>query len=241
MRFAVLSDIHGNLTAFEAVLADLKSVGVDFVVHGGDLAASGARPAEIADIIQELNWPGVCGNTDEMLWRPELLADLELKAPSKHGLRRVLFHDIAPATRELLGEERLAWLRSSPTQWSGDDITVIHASPDNLWRAPLADASDDDLRTPYRGLGSRRVIYGHIHRPFLRRLDVLTVANSGSVGLPYDGDQRASYAVVEDATITIRRVAYDVEREVQELHKTRYPHAEWLTSILRTARYCPPF
>ena len=82
MRVAVLSDIHGNLTAFEAALIDLKSVGVDFVVHGGDLVANGARPAEVVDIIRELNWPGVCGNTDEMLWRRELLADLELKAPS---------------------------------------------------------------------------------------------------------------------------------------------------------------
>src|SRR5437870_10090875 len=75
MRLAVLSDIHGNLTAFEPVLADLKSVvAPDLVVHGGDLAANGARPAEIVDAIRDLGWPGVCGNTDEMLWRPELLS-----------------------------------------------------------------------------------------------------------------------------------------------------------------------
>lgn len=145
MRLAVLSDIHGNLTALEAVVADLKTMGVDSVVHGGDLVASGARPAQVVDIIRESGCPGICGNTDEMLWRPELLAELELKAPSKHGLRRVLFNDIAPATCELLGEERVAWLRSFPTQWSGQGVTVVHASPDNLWRAPLANASDNDL------------------------------------------------------------------------------------------------
>src|SRR5437667_7466245 len=138
-----------------------------------------------------------------MLWRPELLADLELKAPSKHGWRRVLFEDMAPATRELLGEERLVWLRSVPTQWFGHNITVIHASPDNLWRAPLADAPNDDLLAGYGGLGSGTVIYGNTHQPFLRRLDALTIANSGSVGLPYDGDQQASYALVENATATI--------------------------------------
>lgn len=184
MRLAVLPDIHGNLTALEAVLADLKTVGVDLVVHGGDLVANGARPAQVIDIIRELGWPGVCGNTDEMLWRPELLVELELRAPSKHGLRRVLFNDIAPAARELLGEERIAWLRSFPTKWSGHGITVVHASPDNLWRAPLADASDSELLTVYGGLHTAAVIYGHIHHPFVRKLQTVTVANSGSVGLP---------------------------------------------------------
>jgi predicted phosphodiesterase len=110
MRLAVLSDIHGNLTALEAVVADLKDVGAEFVVHGGDLVANGARPAQVSDIIRELGWPGVCGNTDEMLWRPEFLAELELKAPSKHGLRRVLFNEIAPATRAQLGDEDIGWL-----------------------------------------------------------------------------------------------------------------------------------
>lgn len=242
MRLAVLSDIHGNLTALEAVLADLKTIGVDFVVHGGDLVANGARPAQVVDIIRDLGWPGVCGNTDEMLWRPELLAELESKAPSKHGLRRTLFNDIAPPTRELLGEDRVAWLRSFPRQWSDHGIMVVHASPDNLWRAPLANAPDNDLLTTYgRFRGTTVVCYGHIHHPFVRALETVTVANSGSVGLPYDGDQRASYALVENAIVTIRRVEYDVEREVQELSRNHYPHAEWLASILRTAQYRPPF
>src|SRR5438876_7999194 len=149
MRVAVLSDIHGSLTALEAVVADLKTIGADLVVHGGDLVANGARPAQVVDIIREFGWPGVCGNTDEMLWRPELLAELELKAPAKQGLRRVLFNDIAPATRELLGDNRVTWLRRLPMQWASHGIAVVHASPDDLWRAPLAHASDDDLLTVY--------------------------------------------------------------------------------------------
>jgi len=81
----------------------------------------------------------------------------------------------------------------------------------------------------------------NIHRPFVRRLEGFTVANSGSVGLPYDGDPRASYVVVEDGTVTIRRIEYDVDQEIQELHAKHYPHSEWLASILRTAQYRPPF
>jgi hypothetical protein len=66
-------------------------------------------------------------------------------------------------------------------------------------------------------------------------LERLAIANTGSIGLPYDGDKRASYAVVEDATVIIRRVEYDFEREARELLTNHYPHAEWLSSIPRTA------
>ncbi len=241
MRLAVLSDIHGNLTAFEAVLADLKSVvAPDLVVHGGDLAANGARPAEIVDAIRDLGWPGVCGNTDEMLWRPELLSELELKTPTKHGLRRVLFHDIAPTTCELLGAVRVEWLRTLPTAWCTDEYAVFHASPDNLWRAPLADAPDREFVAAYGAVKSNTVTYGHIHRPFIRRVGESTVVNSGSVGLSYDGDQRACYVVIDHSSVTIRRVVYDVEREVQELRARKYPRAEWLISILTSAEYRQP-
>jgi protein phosphatase len=175
MRLAVLSDIHGNLTALEAVLADLKSVAPDVVVHGGDLVANGARPAEIVDTIRDIGWPGICGNTDEMLWRPELLVELELKAPTKHGLRRVLFDDIAPAACELLGTLRVDWLRSLPKAWCTDEYAVFHASADNLWRAPLADAPDREFVAAYGAVKSNNVIYGHTHRPFVRRIGKRTV------------------------------------------------------------------
>ena len=70
MRVALVSDVHGNLTALEAVVADLRRRAPDLVVHGGDLALMGPRPAEVIDRIRELGWPGVVGNTDELLWRP---------------------------------------------------------------------------------------------------------------------------------------------------------------------------
>ncbi|MGI9102535.1 MAG: metallophosphoesterase family protein [Terriglobales bacterium] len=67
------------------------------------------------------------------------------------------------------------------------------------------------------------VVCGHIHRPFVRQLGVLTVANSGSAGLSYDGDRRACYVIVEKKGVTIRRVEYDVDREIQELHVYSIP------------------
>ena len=71
MRIAILSDIHGNLTALDAVLADLRDQKPDQVYHGGDLAAGGCKPAEVIDCIAQEGWEGVVGNTDEMLWTVE--------------------------------------------------------------------------------------------------------------------------------------------------------------------------
>src|SRR5947207_14587102 len=81
MRIAIVSDVHGNLRAFEAVLADLRKVAPDLVVQGGDLAYGGAHPAEIVDKIRALGWPGVRGNTDEMLWSPESLNGFAARTP----------------------------------------------------------------------------------------------------------------------------------------------------------------
>src|SRR5207249_148587 len=83
----------------------------------------------------------------------------------------------------------------------------------------------------YGDVNSNTVTYGHIHRPFIRRVGKSTVVNSGSVGLSYDGDQRACYVVIDHSSVTLRRVVYDVEREVQELRGRKYPRAEWLISI----------
>jgi hypothetical protein len=89
-------------------------------------------------------------------------------------------------------------------------------------------------------VGTRRVVYGHIHRAYVRRLPSFTLANSGSVSLPYDGDPRSAYVLVDDDQITIRRVEYDIEREVTTLFEIPYPYAAWLADMLRKGTYVPP-
>jgi len=239
MRVAVVSDIHGNLAALEAVIADLEDASPDLVVQAGDLAASGSQPAEVIDRIRDLDWPGVVGNTDEMLWSPDGLNDLRDRVPALRALVESLF-TVARLTAGTIGTSRLDWLRALPYRWSGEGVTVVHASPDSLWRSPSLQSPDEDLAGVFGGLGTDTVVFGHIHRPFVRTVAGLTVANAGSVSLSYDGDPRASYALVEDGEVTIRRVTYDVEREARQLVGMRYPMAEWIGSILRTGRYSPP-
>jgi len=240
MRVAIVSDIHGNLTALDAVIADFKTISPDLVVHAGDLVVGGPRPAEVIDRIRELGWAGVVGNTDEVLWAPEKFAEQVQRAPKLRELLKAL-SDEAAATRELLQAERLAWLQALPFGWQNHGIGLLHASPGDLWQAPMPECEDQQLRATYGALGSRIVAYGHIHRPYVRQVSGLVVANSGSAGMPYDGDPRASYLLVEDDRATVRRVEYDVEAEVKYLLGSGYPRAAWLAEIRRRGKYVPPF
>jgi predicted phosphodiesterase len=104
MRIAILSDIHGNRTAFEAVLADLQQTSPDLILHGGDLADAGASPVEIVDRIRDLGWPGVVGNTDEMIFRPESLEEFA-KQSSAPGSLWTAICEMAATIRSMLGEE----------------------------------------------------------------------------------------------------------------------------------------
>jgi predicted phosphodiesterase len=239
MRVAIVSDIHGNRRAFEAVLADLRQVAPDIVVHGGDLASGGAHPAEIIDQVRSLGWPGVRGNTDEMLWAPERLTEFAAAQPKLAALMARIQETIPP-TRASIGKERLRWLEGLSSVYSQPGFSLVHASPNDLWRAPMPDASDDELHSTYASLRAPIVVYGHIHRPFLRRLQGMTVANTGSVSQSYDGDRRASYLVIDGESITIRRVEYDVESEAKELLRSGLPHADWMARILLAGKYCPP-
>jgi putative phosphoesterase len=236
MRVAVLSDIHGNLTALDAVIADIAAMAPDIVVCGGDLVGGGSSPAEVIDRIRDLQWPGVRGNTDEMLWEPHRVSET-LLAPSLHPLRDLLLSDIIPQTLTAIGPERLAWLRSLPLQWTNGELTVVHASPDTCWRAPAANASDDDLARVYIPVKSAVVAYGHIHCPYVRRLPDCAVVNAGSVSLPYDGNPHSAYALIESERIEIRRVPYDVEEEIARLFASRDPCAETTAETLRTGKY----
>jgi predicted phosphodiesterase len=239
MRIAILSDIHGNRTAFEAVLTDLRETAPDLILQGGDLADAGASPAEIVDRIRDLGWQGVLGNTDEMLARPESLEEFASESAAPPALWAAI-REMAAATRAILGDERIAWLRGLPLVHTLAPMALVHASPHSPWRAPQPEASDAELKTLYAPLGLPVSVYAHIHRPYIRHLSISAdqeaiVANTGSVSLSYDGDRRASYLLLDDLHPAIRRVEYDVEQEIKALSSSVLPHSEWIAKMLSTA------
>jgi hypothetical protein len=116
----------------------------------------------------------------------------------------------------------------------------VHAAPGDLWRAPMPDASDSDLDATYRPLGTDAVAYGHIHRPFHRAVGDLAIANSGSAGMPWDGDRRASYLLLDDGRAEVIRVEYDVESEAREFRRGEHPDGDRLIEMRRVGRFIAP-
>ncbi len=240
MRLAIVSDVHGNLAALDAVISDLDAQAPDLVVHGGDLAVIGPKPAEVMDVIRERGWPGVLGNTDEIVFDPSGQTEQERRAPKLRDWLHVLFEVLMPWTRDRLGDDRVDWLRKLPKQWRQDRLLLVHAMPDDLWRAPMPDGSAQELKQTYGGRDADIIVYGHIHRPYVRLLGGLTVSNSGSVGLPYDRDLRASYLLIENRVANIRRVEYDLERAAHDALEVGFPYAGSLAQVQQAGRFTPP-
>jgi hypothetical protein len=202
----------------------------------GRFHEGGPRPAEVIDRVREMNWPGVYGNTDEMLWAPQRVSET-LDAPQLHRIRDLVLAYTIPATLAAIGEERLRWLVSLPCCWSEGGLSVVHAVPDDVWSIVPASASDAELDRVYGPLRSKHVVHGHIHQPFVRRLPSFTLVNSGAVSMSFDGDPRASYALIDGDRVDIRRVEYDVEEEIRLLLRSDDPFARSTAETLRTGRY----
>jgi predicted phosphodiesterase len=202
LRIAIVSDIHGNLPALEAVLRDLEEQSPDEVWCGGDLAWGGPWGRECIAGVRAAGWPTVRGNTD--VW---ITGDPQ-GVPTPEGRAEVA--EVA-AAHAISGDDA-RWLASLPLGHSGPgSLLLVHGTPETPFDAPEPDASPADF-APYENHATL-VVYGHVHRAFVRRLAGGTlVANAGSVGVPMDGEL-ASYLVVErhgpELSLRHRRVTFD--------------------------------
>jgi hypothetical protein len=146
---------------------------------------------------------------------------------------------MAAAIDAVLGEDRIAWMRTLPRAQVLESIALVHASPRSPWHSPGAEASDEELEAIYGPLHRPTVVYGHIHRSFVRtirrsQMQEMLIVNTGSVSLSYDGDARAAYLMMDDSKPTIRRVEYDLERELKTLSESGLPHSDWVAKMLRS-------
>jgi putative phosphoesterase len=195
---ALLYDVHGNLPALEAVLADAEAAGADGWILGGDYALFGGWPAETVERLRGLeraNW--IRGNGERWTGDPGAAPD------------NAVVPGAIAAARAALGEATVADLASLPFSCPHDGTLICHASPLSDVRSFEPEPGDDDLEL-LDGTGARRVVFGHTHVPFARRAGEVELVNPGSVGMPFDGDPRAAYALLHgDGRIEHRRVAYD--------------------------------
>jgi len=240
-RLAVLADIHGNSVALRAVLADLaRQGGADAVIILGDLAVFGPDPVGVLNLLRQIGSAfHVRGNTDRYLvegnypgqpdgsdWQSQVLAGFPwtVRELGRSGLN---FLADLPA-RQLL--------RLSPQH----TILAVHGSPRSDEENIRADTPVAELVPMINGQAYNLLLCAHTHLPCDRMVAGRRVVNVGSVGLPFDGDPRASYALVNlrpggEYYIEFRRVRYDIEQVVRQLVAFNHPTAEVSAYNLRTA------
>jgi putative phosphoesterase len=219
-RLAVLSDVHGNLLALEAILADLAAQGTPDAVW------------VLGDLVAFCPWP------IETLARLRALPDVALLQGNTERDANFRW------TVERLSHTDYEFLRGLPPRLEMEVpdygcIVAVHATPTDDEATLFPDTPDDQVRPHLVGLEARLLLYGHTHRPVDRVVDGVRLVNDGSAGMPLDGDPRPAYALLDFAdgqcAVTIRRVAYDVEAVVAELERVQHPARAWGTQMLRRA------
>ena len=251
MRLAIYSDVHGNLTALQTVLADIKKQAPDLVAFAGDLCMMGARPKACLELAKSETDIFVYGNTDEAIHAPMAIPE-DLNETQRQRFQT--FIEVAQWTNAQLGPEGVAWLerlpfshRISPTAVPTDDLLIVHANPLDVQgviyptaefqQEQLGDVqkeqSDDDLRPLLESTTAGVVAFGHLHIPNVRQWDNLILANISSVSLPGDGDNRAKYGLLtwrkgEGWTVEKRLVAYNLHQERELISFIKPPNWQWL-------------
>ena len=247
MRVAIFSDVHGNLPALEAVLADMQRRGpFDQIVAAGDLVWSGPWPSQVVDLVRSTATAVVQGNTDAFFTRPP--TDIP---PGKQAER---FASQLAWMQEQLGPERVSYLARLPLSHcittpglAGHDLLIVHATPHDQARPVVSRLSDADLDelllVDDREPSWAALAFGHVHTPFQRLWRNRLLVNVASAGLPMDGDLRAVYAVLTiDGSgwhAEHHRVFYPVPEVTHQMRSSGMPRGKHFAERLVNASYNP--
>jgi len=212
MRVAALNDVHGNLPALQAVLAALESERIDAIVSGGDLVL-GPFPAECLAALRARDARFLHGNCERSV------------------LDRTDEQNAWCADR--LDDEARAFVAGWPGTVSLDGVVYCHATPENdediLTRATPVDV----VVAALSGADEQLVVAGHTHQQYEQTVGGKRLVNAGSVGLPYEGEPAAFWAIVENGGVELRRTDYDVPAAVELIVGTGFPTAaDWLEGSL---------
>jgi len=240
MKAAIFGDIHGNQAALVAVARDMEQLGVEYKVCTGDVVFRGPAPSESLSLLLEMGCDGlVVGNTDQWLVQGFPVGF----APPPERLARLQTYRAWALER--LAEQELAMLRSFAFSHrfslGPHTVQVVHSSPKSTEDWYAASGSDEQLLPIFEGaVPCDILVYGHIHTPYVRRINRRWLINAGSVGNPVDGDARASYLLLEydrgGLNVQIRRVAYDVAETIRLAEEREFPEAKAYAEALRSGQ-----
>jgi predicted phosphodiesterase len=233
-RVAIISDIHGNLLALEAVAADLAAGRADAVVVGGDIAQGAPAPDRVVDLVRRHGWPAVLGNADAFL--------LDLHDGIVPATVPPALVDSARWPLQHLAEEHLDFLRSLPGALRIEaadrpPVMLVHATPWSIDNIVLRDAPEEVAVRMLETAGTPALAYGHIHSPYRRRVGGGLLFSVGAVSGSNDQDPRPAYTVVtldRGIHLEVRRVAFDVASAVEAVRSSGAPVSEALLRSMTT-------
>ncbi len=208
-RTAVISDIHGNVAALEAVLDDLARQAVDEVLVGGDLVGRGPQGSRVVTRVRELGWPAIGGNHEDYLlaFRRGEIPDEWLETEEWAAARFMAAE---------LDDADIAYLEALPFDLVRPGLHLVHGTPRSNREGIGPWTRDDEIAGLFAEVPEGLLVCAHTHRPLVHRLDGGLVVNVGAVGLPFNGDRRAQYAIFSRRgrgfEVELRQVDYDLER-----------------------------
>lgn len=235
MRYALISDIHSNLPALEAVLCDIDEREVDAVYHLGDLVGYAPWPDEVVSLLAERDIRGIAGNYDSTVATDYKHCGCKAETPRDEELSHVSYEwtraNVSPETKRALGELPFRMdLRPEGGHTSRPQLILVHGTPTLNTLYWTEDRPDSFCKKMVAAAGTREgdlIAFGHTHKPWQREVEGVRLLNLGSVGKPKDRDPRACYAVVEAGTgissVEHVRVGYDVERTARAIAGSELP------------------
>ena len=248
VRIAALSDIHGNLTALEAVHKAVDAARPDYVAICGDLVFNGPDPAGVLALVQELQRAGafvILGNTDVAVADGDFTAAFPWfteGAPDS-------YKEAAEWARDQIGDEGVDFLRRLPSERRlrvgdgsphGDLVLFCHASPGSLTDGLDADLDPVVTIDRISGTDAKAIVCGHTHLPEVREVGWRTIVNDGSAGYVFDGDPTASWALIEidddGVRAEIHRTNYDFMAAANAVSARGLPGDVYRAATIRTGK-----
>jgi len=235
-KFALISDIHGNLPALEAVLADIDGrEGVDAVYHLGDLVGYAPWPNEVAGVIRERGIGGIAGNYDSTVANDYKHCGCRADSPRAEELSHISYgwtrEHVTPQTKAFLGGLPFRMdLRTRGGHTSRPQVTLVHGAPTLNTLYWTEDRPDSFCEKMAKAAGLKEgdlIAFGHTHKPWTREVSGVRFVNTGSVGKPKDGDWRAGYVLLEVGeevgAVEFVRVEYDLEKAMDGIRSSDLP------------------
>jgi putative phosphoesterase len=223
MKIALISDIHSNLPALEAVLAHAHSQGVETFWCMGDLLHFNAYPQEVVKTIRKLDAVCIYGNIDCQVMDLKKLIEKKKEIPDDQQPLVWTYQQLTPKSRKYLADLPM----TRRLKLNGSRFLLVHGSPVAFDDPIYSDTPDARLRELARMTKAEFIICGHTHKPFVREVEGVTFINPGSVGKPIDGDPRACYAImkVKKDVVSIEpfRVSYDLAGMIQKMKEVQLP------------------